>query len=213
MIRVDARGKACPEPVVLAIKELDALAAANRPGEWVEVLVDNEVAVENLKRLASSRSFEVQVSTEPADSAWRVCIGGGGSSEPIATASKPDDAGVARGAASSYEGKIVAVGSEFFGRGDDQLGALLMKGLIYALAAAALPPAKMVFFNGGAKLTCEGSAALEDIRVLEQRGCEVWTCGTCLDYYGIKERLAVGGITNLYAISEMLMSPEGVVSL
>jgi len=71
----------------------------------------------------------------------------------------------------------------------------------------------MVFFNGGARLTCEGSVSLEDIRQLEERGCEILTCGTCLDFFGIKEKLAVGGVTNLYAISEFFLAPEGVVSL
>ena len=88
-----------------------------------------------------------------------------------------------------------------------------MKGVLYALSQRDEVPRRIIFFNSGAYLTSEGSDALEDIRELERRGTEILTCGTCLDYLGIKERLAVGGVTNLYLITEALMEPGKVVTL
>lgn len=218
MAVVDALGKTCPQPVIMAAKELDALAEAGDAGEAVEVLVDNMVAVENLKRLANSRGRAAEVVEEEAGARWRVVIAGGEPGDPDGSGWVPADpfepvCDIPVPAAAAAAGKVVAVGGEFMGRGDQELGAILMKGLIYALANAENPPVKMVFFNGGARLTCEGSASLEDIRELESRACEILTCGTCLDFYGIKDRLAVGGVTNLYQISEIFLAPEGVVSL
>lgn len=209
---VDALGRTCPQPVIMASKELDALAGAGRASERVEVLVDNMVAVENLKRLASSRTRAVEVVEEGAGARWRVVIAGAEGDVDAPVAIEPEIA-CDLSAPASMGGKVIAVGSEFMGRGDEELGAILMKGLIYALANADNPPATMAFFNGGARLTCEGSASLEDIRRLEDRGCEILTCGTCLDFLGIKDRLAVGGVTNLYAISELFLGSRPVVSL
>lgn len=210
---VDALGKTCPQPVIMASKELDALIDAGKAVEAVEVMVDNMVAVENLKRLASSRSRAVEIVEEEPGARWRVVIAGGESDEGVSVERLQSSCEVPVPAVPSVGGKVVAVGSEFMGRGDEELGSILMKGLIYAFANADYPPATMVFFNGGARLTCEGSASLEDIRQLEERGCEILTCGTCLDFHGLKERLAVGGVTNLYAISELLLGDESVVSL
>ena len=108
---------------------------------------------------------------------------------------------------------VVAVDAEFMGRGDDELGHILMKGLIYALAHQESVPETMLFYNGGAHLTCEGSELLEDIKELEARGTKILTCGTCLDFYGIKDKLAVGEVTNLYAIAEIISKQPGVMVL
>ena len=105
---------------------------------------------------------------------------------------------------------VIAVDSDAMGRGDAELGHILMKGLIYALAHQESVPKTMLFYNGGASLTCEGSESLEDIKELEARGTEILTCGTCLDFYGLREKLAVGGVTNLYAIAQILSSNPGV---
>ena len=107
----------------------------------------------------------------------------------------------------------VLVGHDALGHGDPELGHILIKGLIYAMSQADVPPHRMVFFNDGARLTCEGSESLDDIRELDRRGCEVLTCGTCLDFHKLKDKLAVGGVTNLYAISEAMLGPDKVVTL
>ena len=108
---------------------------------------------------------------------------------------------------------VIAVDTDTMGRGDEKLGHILMKGLIYALAHGESVPKKMIFFNGGAPLTCEGSESLEDIKELESRGTQILTCGTCLDFYGIREKLAVGGVTNLYEIAKVMAGEPGVTTL
>ena len=84
------------------------------------------------------------------------------------------------------------------GSGNDELGAVLMKSFFFAETQLDTLPDKILFYNGGAKLTVEGSDCLEDIRILEKEGVEILTCGTCLDFYGLKEKLAVGAVTNMY---------------
>lgn len=221
-MQIDARNKSCPQSVILATKALDQLAAQGQAGQELEVLANEMVAVENLKRLAASHGRAVEVVEGAGE--WSVRIAGG-------EAPAEDSASAGEGA-SAFEAVcdlpatqssplatvahgapvVVAVGDDVIGRGDKELGRILLKGIIYAFANADVPPAKMVFFNDGAKVTCEGSPSIDDLRELEARGCEILTCGTCLDFHGLKEKLAVGGITNLYAISQILLS-GGVVSL
>ena len=111
------------------------------------------------------------------------------------------------------QGSVVLVGADSLGRGSEELGHKLLGGLIYAFAHQDPLPKTMVFFNGGARLTCEASESLEDVRDLESKGCEILTCGTCLDFYGIRDQLGVGGVTNLYRIAEIMATEPNVVSL
>lgn len=98
--------------------------------------------------------------------------------------------------------RIVVVSSAVMGSGDDVLGALLMKSFLYALAQQEQLPRTILFYNGGVKLTCAGSGSLDDLRSLESQGVEILSCGTCLNHYGLTDQLAVGGVTNMYAIVE-----------
>lgn len=106
---------------------------------------------------------------------------------------------------------VVAVGSAVMGSGDDQLGAVLMKGFLYALSQMDRLPDTILFYNGGARLTTEGSQSLEDLRNLEAQGVKIRTCGTCLDFYRLKEKLQVGEVTNMYEIAETLAAAGKVI--
>ena len=94
--------------------------------------------------------------------------------------------------------------SDRMGEGNDELGKVLAKSFIFAVTQLEELPKTMLFYNGGATLTCEGSDCLEDLKSLEAQGVEIQTCGTCLDYYGLKEKLAVGSVTNMYSIVETM---------
>ena len=216
MIELNAFGETCPKPVIRTMK---ALQDPSSEGS-VKVLVDNTVAVENLKRLAASKQGGASV--EEVEGGWAVTISG----VSVEAAANPagDDAALAEAgiacpvpeaapAAPAKQEVTVFVGSSAFGQGSPELGHILIKGLIYAMSQADEPPHRIVFFNDGAQFTCEGSELLDDIRELANRGCEVLTCGTCLDFHGIKDKLAVGGVTNLYAISEIALGPDKVVTL
>ena len=97
------------------------------------------------------------------------------------------------------------------GQGDGELGAVLMKGFLFALGQLPELPRTVLFYNGGARLTVEGSDSLEDLRTLEAQGVEILTCGTCLSFYGLTEKLAVGGVTNMYSIVEKLAGASRVI--
>ena len=213
MIEINSFGETCPKPVIRAMKALQDPAAQGS----VRVLVDNTVAVENLKRLAASKQGSASV--DAIEGGWAVTIAG----VSVEAAENPegDDAALAQAgiacpvpdAPSAQQPVTVFVGSKALGQGAPELGNILIKGLVYAMSQAEVPPHRIVFFNDGAALTCEGSELVDDVRELERRGCEVLTCGTCLDFHGLRDKLAVGGVTNLYAISEFVLGPDKIVTL
>lgn len=195
MIRVNALGEACPIPVVKALHAIQELKSA----DYVEVLVDNEIAVQNLTKLANSRNYGVK-SEKLEEKKFQVTLTVGEPSESISyrreeAACIPD---------SRKKDMVVAISSEYMGTGDDTLGAVLMKGFLYALTQQEELPAAILFYNGGAKLTCEETPVLEDLRSMEAQGVEILTCGTCLNHYGLTDKLKVGSITNMYAITEKM---------
>jgi selenium metabolism protein YedF len=109
------------------------------------------------------------------------------------------------------EKTVVVLSSDCMGTGDDKLGQVLMKGFIYALTELEQLPKQIVLYNGGAKLSAKGSDSLEDLKLLESQGVEILTCGTCLNYYNLTEKLMVGSITNMYNIAEILLSADKII--
>ncbi len=106
---------------------------------------------------------------------------------------------------------VLSVYTDCMGRGDDELGHKLMKAFIFAVTQQEELPATMLFYNGGAKLTVEGSPVLDDLKAGRAGGVEILTCGTCLDHFGIKDQLAVGEVTNMYVIVEKMEQAVRVV--
>lgn len=109
--------------------------------------------------------------------------------------------------------KVVFVNSDRIGTGDDDLGAKLMGSFLYSLARTATKPDAMVFMNGGVRLTCEGSTVLSDIHMLAADGVEVYSCGTCLDWLGLKEQLAVGEVGNMNDTVALLTGADDVMTM
>ena len=213
MITVNAMGDICPIPVV---KTKKALGELNGPGE-IEVLVDNETAVKNVTKMARSSGAEAE-SEQLGDKQYRVLITvGEDAAEKLKSAKSPavqpqgQTQQEAAAGCRTCVGTVVAVGSDRMGEGSEELGHILIKSFIFALTQLDDRPDKILFYNGGAKLTVEGSESLEDLRTLEEQGVEIMTCGTCLDYYGIKDKLAIGGVTNMYSIVETLQSAMSVI--
>ncbi|MDN0061927.1 sulfurtransferase-like selenium metabolism protein YedF [Mediterraneibacter glycyrrhizinilyticus] len=213
MITVNAMGDICPIPVV---KTKKALGELNGPGE-IEVLVDNETAVKNVTKMARSSGAEAE-SEQLGDKQYRVLITvGEDAAEKLKSAKSPavqpqgQTQQEAAAGCRTCVGTVVAVGSDRMGEGSEELGHILIKSFIFALTQLDDLPDKILFYNGGAKLTVEGSESLEDLKTLEEQGVEIMTCGTCLDYYGIKDKLAIGGVTNMYSIVETLQSAMSVI--
>ena len=200
MITVNAIGDACPIPVIKTKKALQELEG---PGV-LEVLVDNEIAVQNVTKLASSSGAGVSWE-KTGEKEYRIAIkkeGGVLQQEQQKEAVCCTDSSV---------GTIVVVSSDRMGEGNDELGEVLMKGFIFAVSQLEELPRTILFYNGGARLTAEGSDSLEDLKAMESQGVQIMTCGTCLDYYGLKEKLQVGSVTNMYTIVETMNGAQKVI--
>ena len=196
---IDARGKACPMPVILAKKEIDN-------GETdLTVVVDNEIAVGNLSRLASNCGIEVKTE-EIEDGCYNVIFAGGAAAEPEAKS-----VSVCTPAGCGYS---VFFGKDYVGEGDYTLGNSLAKMMLYTLAEGEDVPASVIFMNSGVKLpTSEKMDIINSINTLIEKGCEVLVCGTCLNYYGITDQLKVGTVSNMYEILEKMKSAAKVITV
>lgn len=187
---IDARGMACPKPVILTKKALEEL----KEGSLV-VIVDNDAAKGNVCNLAASRSCGTEV--ENKDGAFHITITREeGICEIIA-----DEKAV-----------VIIFGSDVLGR-NEELGKVLIKSYIYTLTQGENLPKSMIFLNSGVYLTTHGSEVLDDLKDMESRGVEILSCGTCLEFFEIKEKLEVGGITNMYTISEKMEQADKVFTL
>ena len=228
---IDAKGKPCPQPVILAIRALDALQA----GETLQVQVDNEAAVENLKRMAQKKGAAADVKAdgsccivEIVPAGAPAAQSGAGLSGAVATGGAQSGAALSGGAQSSLSAEeqarqicaapargpvVVAIGSAEMGNGDPKLGKILMKSFLYSLTQLDALPQTVLFFNGGVRMTTEGSESIEDLKALEAQGVEILSCGTCLDFYGLKDKLRVGGITNMYVIAQTMAEASNVVKI
>ena len=198
---LDERGTACPLPVVEARRALLADATAT-----VRVIVDNRAAVENVSRLAQSMGRGIEVE-EPSGSEFHVVIAAAGA----AGATQPGTAGAPASAAAAGCGNVVLIGSTELGTGDPELGRTLMRMFVFTLKEVEPPPGAIVFVNSGVRLTTEGSPLLDEIRALADRGTEVLSCGTCLDFYGLKEKLQVGKVSNMFQIVTLLSTAGRVL--
>lgn len=189
---VDARGLACPMPVINTKKVLDNI----REG-IVTTIVDNDAARENVLALARSTGCETDV--QQKDDGIYIRITKTDCCSPAGTPAAGNT--------------VIFCSSAELGRGSAELGAVLMKSFMFTLTESKDLPRTMLFVNGGVHLTCEGSPVLDHLMNLEQQGVEMLSCGTCLDYFKLKEKLRVGQVTNMYTIYEKLNSADKLVSL
>ena len=198
-IEVNALGEQCPIPVVKTTKALKEMTEAG----IVEVHVDNEVAVQNVLRLAQSQNLEAK-SEKLDDKHFVISINATGApieKEEESISCAPD----------SRSDTVVVISSDRMGSGNDELGKVLMKGFLFAVTQLEKLPTTMLFYNGGVLLTTEGSDSIEDLKKLEAQGVEIKSCGTCLNYYGISDKLKVGEVTNMYDIVETLAAASKVI--
>lgn len=202
MIQVNAMGDACPIPVVKTKNAIRDLAGAG----VVETLVDNEIAVQNLTKMANQKGYGVK-SEKLGENQYKVTMTVGEGAQM----SEEGEAEVCLAEPGQKRKIVVVVSSSQMGEGDEELGKTLMKGFIYALGQQEILPETILFYNGGAALSCEDSPALEDLKSLEAQGVEILTCGTCLDFYNLKDKLRVGDVTNMYVIVEKMMEAHQIV--
>lgn len=207
---IDAKGLACPQPVILVRK---ALAEENL--DEIEIIVDNEAARENVLRFLrfSGAAGPVVASRGPVHAISAAVTSAmrekarGGSPSPAC------DEEQEREAPRKFAGKTIFFSSDQIGRGDEMLGRLLMKGLLHTIGELDRPPRTLVFMNSGVRLAAEQEETIELLRRIEHRGVEILVCGTCLDYYHLVDKLRVGRVSNLYEITEKFLESADVVTV
>lgn len=188
---LDCRGQQCPLPVVQVRRQLQAA-----PDTPLQVLVDDPAARDNIGRLAKSMGFQSKVDLQ--DGVFRL---------ELAPGEKPADAAVARVSGPT----VVFVTSDQMGQGDPQLGHILMKNFFFTLAENDTAPDLMLFVNGGAKLTVAGADVIEPLQTLVDLGTDIATCGLCLEFFGLKDALKVGRVTNMLEIATALQQAGRII--
>ncbi|MDQ7095295.1 sulfurtransferase-like selenium metabolism protein YedF [Desulfosporosinus sp. PR] len=197
MLNIDCTGQVCPIPVIRAKKALEGMGEA---GGVVAVLVDNDIARQNLQKMATGLGYQSEyVQKENGIIEVTIAAGEGCAVDSCSTG---EDSGL-----------VVAIGRNTMGEGSQELGQILIKGFIYALKELTPPPTHVLFFNSGSFLTSSDSNSLEDLRALEAAGTVILTCGTCTNYYEITEKLGVGEITNMYGIVTAMAEAKRLINI
>jgi selenium metabolism protein YedF len=190
METIDCRNLACPAPVITVKRALLEHAE-------IRVLLDDGAPHENVTRFSRNRGF--RVTEERAGSDWALTISAAGDTlQPAAV---------------SRDGRVIMITSDRLGDGPDELGQLLMKNFVHSLLETGELPSRMLFLNTGVLLTCEGSDVLEALEKLHGMGVEIFSCGLCLDFFKIKEKLRAGATTNMLATAEYLLAADLVIKL
>ncbi len=190
--RLDLQGMTCPVPVLETKKFLDG-----NPVDEIEIILDNDVAVGNVTRFLSSRGFSVTSGQE------------GGGKQYILKGARTGSSDTQTG----VQGKklLVFINGDTIGRGDDELGRVLMKSFLSTLKDLDVTPWRVVFVNGGVKLVAEGSECVNLLTELAGLGADILACGLCLDFFHIKEKVAVGRISNMYEIASSFLEATNVI--
>ena len=191
----------CPIPVVKAARALQEMQA---PG-ILEVLVSSENAATNLFHMARGHKLPVLIEKkEEGKYSVRIEV-----AQPVGEVNAEETA--IHCDVSGGDSLVVAVSDDQMGGGDPELGHILMKSFLFAVSQLPQLPKTILFYNAGARLTAEGSEVLEDLKKMEEQGVQILTCGTCLNFYHLTEKLAVGQVTNMYTIVETLAAASRVL--
>jgi selenium metabolism protein YedF len=191
---VNARGLACPQPVVLAKQAIES-------HEEVKVIVDNDTALENVKRLGTKLGCDVKVE-KIKDGAYEINL-----TRKAAAVGAKEEFTPLCGMTPAQSGPfVIVIAEDKMGRGNDELGYVLIRAFLHTVAGQAEKPDVMIFYNTGVKLTVQGSEVLDDLKQLENEGVQLLVCGTCLNYFEIKDKLAAGTVSNMYDIVETMSS-------
>lgn len=195
MKQIDARKKVCPIPVIMAKEAMET-------EDQVQVIVDNIIAVQNIEKMARVKGYSCNHTAQGED--YLVMLSKTGQT-PKQTPEAPVSCPTCTG---NY---VIAINKEGMGQGDPVLSKKLLSAFFFALTKQDILPSVILFYNHGAYYTCQDSPLIEDLKVLEKKGVKILTCGTCLDFYGLKDKLIVGGVSNMYEIVETMAAAEKVI--
>lgn len=191
---IDCRGLACPQPVVTTKQALDQL----KEGEMI-VIVDNASSCNNVEQFVQSQGCPVEIKQEGQDFYLRIQKT---SSEDREKVTQPNE---------EIKRVVVYINSHVLGGGDEALGAILMRAFLKTLLDVSTKPHRLILINSGVRLASEGSEVLESLKKLSEEGIEILACGTCLDFYGLKEKLRVGTVSNMYDIAQSLLEADRLI--
>ena len=189
---IDCRNLACPTPVINVKKALEEL-------NEIQAIVDDGAPRENVARFSRNRGYHV--TEQQNGTSWILTISGNPDSN--ASASHPSPEG----------NRILLITSDRLGDGPEELGRLLMKNFIHTLLETSEMPSRMLFLNTGVFLTCEGSDVREALEKLHGMGVEIYSCGVCLDFFKLKDKLRAGATTNMLVTVETLLTAGHVIKL
>lgn len=192
---VDTRGMTCPQPVILTRQALN-----DKDVNEVITIVDSQSALENVSKLASSMKLEANIDEK----------GGQFFISILKDESLQDHLNIAQ---SNNANVAILITSNVLGQGNDTLGSILMKSFMYTLIQMEGAFNVLIFMNSGVLLTTEGSEVLDYIKALEERQIEVLSCGTCLDYYHLSDKLRAGSVSNMFTITERLIEAQRLITL
>ncbi len=195
MREIDCRGQACPQPVITTKQVLEEI----KEGEFT-LIVNDPSSSENVKRFASSQGCSVEVEKKGSDFHLHIRKG-----MPAGREKKEEKIPRKVGNVAVY------FNSNLLGIGDEALGSILIRAFLKTLLDTEPKPSRMIFINSGVRLTSEGSEVLETLSALSEKGVEILSCGTCLDFYGLKEKLKVGIVSNMYEIVKSLMEADRLI--
>lgn len=200
MKTIDCIGLECPMPVIKTKKYFDL-----EDSKEALVIVDNEVAKDNVLRLAKGLKLKNSYTEEDGLYKINLSVGELNLEEHIEEVEESND--------NKNKSLTILVASNLLGEGDDRLGETLMKVYINTLAESDSLPENLLFINGGVKLTCEGSDVIDSLKTMKEKGVNIFSCGACLDFYNLKEKLMVGQIGNMYQIIDLMNNSSNTIKL
>ncbi len=201
MIEVNAMGENCPIPVVKTKRVFDTMSVS----DLVVTRVSEEMQANNVAKMAGKYGYEATVE-KVSDDEWRCTT-----KAIIAGKEIVEQAEDCACSCSGKKNTVVAIGSNKMGEGSDELGSALMKAFVYAITQLDTLPDTIILYNGGAYLSCEDSPVLGDLQALAEKGVQILTCGTCLNFFGITDMLQVGEVSNMYDIVETCMKADRIL--
>jgi len=205
MTTLNMLGKLCPIPVVEAKKIL-------LQGQDVTVLVDNSIAVQNLEKMAAGLGYDFSFE-QKGEAEYTVAIIVKNSGTQSASCQVMSPTAAPEATPSAAGGQVFLITGDQIGISAEEAGKKLMQTFLYSLAQLPKAPEIILLINAGVKLAAQGSDVLDNLKILAEHGADIRSCGQCLNYYGLTEKLAVGKITNMMEIVEFLTSSRRVITI
>ncbi len=206
MKEIDCRGLNCPEPVLRTKSAL-----SEEPADSFIVLVDNQTARDNVLRFV--RNMGKEADWEEKEGIYHIIVAEGESSGGKTIKNDSSDSCLASAGLDSSGKPVLLISTDQLGTGSSELGKMLMRNFIYTLTKRDKFPKSIVLMNSGVKLSINDSPVIEELEELQEYGVQILVCGTCLDYFELKDQQKAGQVSNMYDISDLLLTAGRVITV